>query len=367
MTNEDQLFMKKALILAKKGMSWTRPNPLVGAVIVRDGEIIGQGYHTRCGEAHAEVEAIRSTKKSTKGATMYVTLEPCCHTGKTPPCTEAVIKAGIKKVICAHLDPHLVVAGKGVAALRAQGIEVEVGLMEKESREMNEGFVTYHSQKRPFIVVKFAASLDGKIATATGDSKWITSEESREYSRSLRARYDAILVGKNTILHDDPNLGCQNPQMQDPLRIILDSNLSTPLTAQVFRDNNVLVATTQNASQKRVNQFTKKGIEVLVLKGKQVPIPELLKKLTEKKIQSVFIEGGGRVLGSFVDAQLVDKVYAFHAPIIIGGVAAKNAVGGVGAETIFKSIKLSNVSRKVLGKDILTVGDIFNHISNDAS
>ncbi|MBI2335133.1 bifunctional diaminohydroxyphosphoribosylaminopyrimidine deaminase/5-amino-6-(5-phosphoribosylamino)uracil reductase RibD, partial [Candidatus Daviesbacteria bacterium] len=268
--NQDLKFLKETLKLAKKGLGRVSPNPMVGAVIVKNGQIIGKGYHKKFGFPHAEIEALKNCRENPRGATMYVNLQPCSHFGKTPPCIDAIIKAGIKKVICCSLDPNPKIHGKA-------GIEISAGVLEKEARKLNEAFFTFHEKKRPFIAIKFAASLDGKLATRTGDSKWITNEKAREYARSLRARYQAVLVGKNTFLKDQPHLGVRIKGKKDPLKIVLGLSINP------------------------------KNIQ------------DLLSILYKKEIISVLVEGGGKTLGSFIDAKVVDKVYAFHAPIIIGG------------------------------------------------
>lgn len=351
--------MRKALSLAKKGLSWTRPNPLVGAVIAKEGKIIGQGYHTKFGFPHAEIEAFRNIHglgHSTEGATLYVTLEPCCHVGKTPPCVQAIIQAGIKKVVCSHLDPNPLVAGKGRDTLQRHGIEVEVSVLEQESKQLNEGFVTFHTLKRPFVAVKFAASLDGKIATSSGDSQWITSKKARTFARTLRAQYDAILVGNNTVLKDNPHLGCRNSKVNDPLRIILDSTLSLPIESQVFRDTNVLVVATAKAGKEKIQKFKDRDIQVVCFASKTISIQEVLTELSKRNIQSIFVEGGSQVIGSFFDVGLVDKVYAFHAPLIIGGQGALDAVGGEGASIMKRAFALHRISHKHFNNDYLTVG-----------
>lgn len=324
--------MKRAILLAKKGLSWTNPNPLVGAVIVKNGKVIGEGFHHKVGLAHGEIEALSSLKMSAKGATMYVNLEPCVHTDKrTPPCTESIIKSGIKKVICATLDPNPKVNGLGVKRLEEAGIEVSVGLMEKEARQLNETYFTFHTKKRPFIALKFASSLDGKIATYTGESKWITNDDARKYARQLRFNFQAVLVGINTVLKDDPHLGVRSKGKKDPLRIVLGSNLKIPLTAQVLRDNNILAE-------------------------EHISIEKLLKKLYKRGIISVLVEGGSEVLGSFIDSKLVDKVYVFLAPIIIGGKDAKTSVSGQGVSEIKDALQLRGISFKKFDSDFLITG-----------
>lgn len=352
----DIFFLKEAIRLAKKGLSWTSPNPLVGAVIVKNGVMIGAGYHKKAGLPHAEIEALRNAKTSAKGATLYVNLEPCAHVGRTPPCVPAIIQAGITRVVCATRDPYEKVNGKGVAQLVRAGIDVSVGLLKEEAEQLNEAFFTFHTKKHPFIAIKFAASLDGKIATHTGDSRWITNEKARAFARTLRAHHDAILVGKNTVLRDNPHLGCRNPKFQDPLRIVLDSRLSLPIDSRVFRDARVLVVTTAAAREEKVREFEKRGIRVLRVAANTISIPTVLSELYTRNIQSILVEGGSQVIGSFFDAGLVDKVYAFHAPLIIGGKEAPGAVGGDGADTVKKAFPVTGVSYKHFGNTLLTVG-----------
>lgn len=313
----DKKFLLQTLKLAKKGLGWTNPNPMVGAIIVKNGRIIGKGYHKKFGFPHAEIEALRNCKQP-KAAKLYVNLEPCAHFGKTPPCIDAIIKAGIKKVICCTLDPNPKTNGQGIIKLQQAGISVSVGLLEDEAKTLNEAFFTFHEKNRPFIAIKFAASLDGKIATRTGDSKWITNEKARVYARSLRGIYQAVLVGKNTFLKDHPHLGVRIKGKRDPLKIVLGLSINPK------------------------------------------SIQDLLSTLREKEIISVLVEGGGKTLGSFVDGGVVDKVYAFYAPILIGGEKAISAIGGEGAQTISQALHLKNISYKRFDDNLLTVGYIEN-------
>ncbi len=361
MNNKEKniFFMKKALRLAAKGLSWTSPNPLVGAILVKNSKIIGQGYHTKFGQAHAEIEALKSAKEDIANSTLFVTLEPCCHTGKTHPCVEAIIKAKIKKVVCAHLDPNPLVAGKGIKTLRKHGIHVESDVMKKEAIKLNENFITFHTKKRPLVAVKFACSLDGKIATITGDSKWITNEKARIYARTLRSQYQAILVGKNTVLKDNPQLGCRDKKYKDPIRIVLDSQLASPLDYQVFRDNNVIVATTCKAPQKKLDILKRKEINVFVFDDEIIPIDKLINELRKMNIISIFVEGGSEVIGGFLDNKLVDKVYVFQAPILIGGSKSKSAVGGNGVPKITDALRLHDIKHKKFDDNLLTMGDIY--------
>jgi diaminohydroxyphosphoribosylaminopyrimidine deaminase/5-amino-6-(5-phosphoribosylamino)uracil reductase len=352
----DVQYIKQTLRLAKKGLGYTSPNPMVGAVIIKNGIILGSGYHHKAGEAHAEIEALRSFQGSFNGATLYVNLEPCTHQGKTPPCTEAIIKAGISRVVIGTLDPNPLVSGKGVARLKKAGIEVSVGFLSDEARTLNETFFCLHEQGRPFIAIKFAGSLDGKIATASHDSKWITSEKARRYSQNLRSHYQAILVGINTVIEDDPHLGTRVRGKVDPLRIILDSTLHVPLKSQVLRDNNVLIVTTGRADQAKQKILTRRGVPLFVCPGDSIELPHVMQELVSREVISLLVEGGGTVLGSFVDNHLVDKVYAFYGPLIIGGVDSVAAIAGTGAAYISQSLKLSDLSSKKLDDTFLLIG-----------
>ncbi|MBI2018005.1 bifunctional diaminohydroxyphosphoribosylaminopyrimidine deaminase/5-amino-6-(5-phosphoribosylamino)uracil reductase RibD [Candidatus Daviesbacteria bacterium] len=326
----DKFFLKQTFTLAKKGMGWTNPNPMVGAIVVKNGQILGKGYHKKFGFPHAEIEAIEATGGRLEGSILYINLEPCVHFGKTPPCVDAIIKAGIKKVICSNLDPNPKVRGMGLAKLEKAGITTSVGLLEEEGHKLNETFFTFHQKKRPFIAIKFASSLDGKIATYTGDSKWITNEKARKFARKLRGQYQAVLVGINTILKDDPHLGIRIKRKKDPLRIILGSRSQMPTHSQVLRDHNILIINPKN-------------------------IQDLLSQLRELEIISVLVEGGGKTLGKFLDTKLVDKVYAFYAPILIGGEKALS-IGGKGTQTIQDALHLKDVSYRRFDDNFLITG-----------
>lgn len=335
--------MDKVLILAEQAKGWTNPNPMVGAVIMKEGKIVGQGFHQKVGLPHAEIEALKSTTASLEGATLYVNLEPCVHRGRTPPCTDAIIRSGISRVVCATTDPNPLVQGQGIQQLQAAGIAVAVGTRSEQAEQLNEAFFSFHNKHRPFIALKFAASLDGKLATHTGDSKWITNEAARVSARSLRAEYQAVLVGINTVVHDDPHLGARQLGKKDPLRIILDSRLQVPLNSQVLRDNNVLIATTAQAPSQKLKQLEQRGVHIITLPHDAVPISELLQRLREKEIISVLVEGGGGVLGSFVDEKVMDKLYVFYAPLLVGGTQAVS-IGGHGATEIAEAMRLKDVS-----------------------
>ncbi|MEK9160350.1 MAG: bifunctional diaminohydroxyphosphoribosylaminopyrimidine deaminase/5-amino-6-(5-phosphoribosylamino)uracil reductase RibD [Patescibacteria group bacterium] len=284
--------MRRALRLAEKARGFTLPNPMVGAVLInKDGERIGEGYHTAYGAAHAEVEALKNC--DAKGATLYVTLEPCCHHGKTPPCVDAIIESGIAKVVISSLDPSDKVNGKGAAALKAAGIEVEVGLLKEEAEELNREFYTFHKKKRPFITLKAALSLDGKIAETAGEETALTGKQVQKQVHILRSEHQAILVGAGTVLADDPHLGVRVVEGRNPLRIILQGKRKLPKTAQIFRDDNVLVL-------------------------KDLPMEELMETLYEKGILSVLVEGGHEVFESFLEAGLADEIQIFQAPVFLG-------------------------------------------------
>lgn len=353
---KDEVFMKQALTLANKGMGWTNPNPMVGAVLVKNGRVIGKGYHKKAGLDHAEIEALKSSKVSPQGSTLYVNLEPCCHFGKTPPCVDAIIEANVASVICSTLDPNPKVSGKGVDKLRKAGINVSIGILESEARALNEVFFTYHTKRRPFIALKFASSLDGKIATKTGDSKWITNEKARQFARNLRSQYQAVLVGVNTIIQDNPHLGVRVKDKKDPLRIILDPGLRIPLNCQALRDENVLIVTTSKSSDKKSSLLKQKGVAILKSSDNEISFKKLLTYLKEKGIISILVEGGSKTLGFFVDEKLFDKVYAFYAPIIIGGGKAKTTVGGEGIDDLKDTVNLKNISFKKFDDNFLMIG-----------
>ncbi len=347
--------MKQALKLARKGMGKTYPNPLVGAVIVKNDHIIGYGYHKKAGGPHAEIYAINSATKKLQGSTMYVNLEPHSYTGKTLPCTKAIIATGITRVVCATMDPNPKVQGDGINQLRNAGIEVLTGILEAEACLLNEQFFTFHKNKRPFIAVKYAASLDGKLSTNNGNSKWITNDAARAYGRKLRSKYQAILVGINTVIADDPHLGTRQVYKSDPIRIIPDSELRIPINAQVLRDKNVLIATSSSAPAAKKKQLIAKGYNVVNFDGPRVPINKLMTKLYELNIISVLIEGGGETIGEFTDQKLIDKVYGFYAPILIGG---KNSVsiGGKGIANISEALQVARPRIKRFDDNFLIEG-----------
>ncbi len=361
-------YMKHALSLARLALGSSSPNPAVGAVIARDGVIIGQGYTQPPGSAHAEVVALRQAGHRAEGATMYVTLEPCCHFGRTPPCTQAIMEGGIAEVHIATLDPNPLVSGQGKAALDDAGIKTKLGEHEQEARELNEAYIKFITTGLPFVTAKFAMSLDGKIATGTGDSKWISGEESREYVHQLRGAVDAIMVGVNTVIADDPQLTARDSveggERKQPIRVIVDSKARTPPTAQVFRQpGKIIVATTPAAPSAQTKKLKEAGAEVLELPPFSpdeglVDLGELLAELGRRQITGVLVEGGGTLLGSFFEQGLVDKVIVFIAPVIIGGAEARLAVGGKGAERITDALRLSHVKVERFGDDVMICGYI---------
>ncbi len=356
----DKSFIREALRLAKRGAGWTNPNPMVGAVIVKNGRTVARGFHKRAGLPHAEIEALNQAGVRARQATLYANLEPCSHFGKTPPCTDAIIASGIRRVVCAARDPNPLVRGRGIAKLRRAGISVSVGVRSPEARDLNEAFYMFHEKRRPFITLKFAASLDGKMATRSGDSKWITNKEARTFARNLRGQYQAVLVGVNTVVRDDPHLGVRARGKRDPLRIILDSKLRIPLNSKVLRDANVIIATTSRAQKWRRLALEKRGISVLSFRSKKIPLRALLSELKRREVISILVEGGGEIIGSFLDEKMVDKMYAFYAPVLIGGKKAV-AIGGSGARTIPDALRLAQLSVRRFGDNVLVVGVMRSH------
>ena len=358
-----QQYMQQALQIAAYAAGRTSPNPLVGAVIVKDGRVVGQGWHRKAGTEHAEIHALRQAGELAAGATIYVTLEPCSHYGRTGPCSKALIDARIKRVVIAMLDPNPLVAGKGVAMLKAAGIEVETGLLQEQAERLNEVFLKWIMTKMPFAVMKTAMTLDGKIATAAGNSKWISNEVSRRRVHELRDVYDGILVGIGTVLADDPALTTRldSPSGKNPLRIVVDSRARTPLTAKVVTDGQAetLIAVTVAAEAAKVEALRQAGVEVLVVNdGQQVDLKQLFCRLGERGICSIFVEGGALINYSLLKAGLIDKVYSFIAPKMVGGSSAPGPVGGDGVETLDQAFLLEDVETELLAGDILVSGYI---------
>lgn len=358
-------YMKIALELAARARGRTSPNPMVGAVLVNNGQVVGQGYHARAGTPHAEIMALKDAGDKANGATLYVTLEPCCHYGRTGPCTKAVIEAGVNRVVVAALDPNPLVAGKGIKQLRDAGIEVVCGVMEESARELNEVFNKYITSRLPFVVSKVAMSLDGKIATRTGESQWITGQDAREKGHQLRNNYDAILIGVGTLLSDNPSLTTRlaSGLGRDPKRIVLDSKVRTPPDCKMLNQDSAAptyIITGKNADQLRVKRLKTAGAIVVPMENDRqgICLNKLLEWLGSMEITSLIVEGGAAVHGSFFKKGLVDKVYWFIAPKIVGGVEAPGPVGGVGIERLHEALHLDRVTVSNCGEDILVEGYI---------
>jgi diaminohydroxyphosphoribosylaminopyrimidine deaminase/5-amino-6-(5-phosphoribosylamino)uracil reductase len=356
-------YIKLALRLAAKGAGWVSPNPMVGAVVVQGGQIVGQGYHRRVGAPHAEVEALRQAGDAARGADLYVTLEPCNHQGRTPPCTQAILAAGVSRVIIATPDPNPKVAGGGSAYLRSQGVAVETGVLAAEARRLNEAWFHWMATGLPWVIAKAACSLDGKIATATGESQWLTGEAARTYGHRLRHRVDAILVGINTALSDDPQLTTRLPRGRgrDPVRVVLDSRLRLPLEARLLHLDSpspTWVATTREAPKEKIRAIKDLGAEVLVFppKSGRVPLKPLLELLGRQQVQSLLVEGGAEVLGGFFDQRLVNQFYFFLAPKILGGRKAPGVLGGEGIIHLHDALQARVLTMRRIEQDILLTG-----------
>ena len=358
----DEKYMLLAIELAKQGEGNVSPNPLVGAVIEKNGKIIGAGYHEKYGEPHAERNALANCIEDPEGGTIYVTLEPCCHHGKQPPCTEAIVAAGIKKVVVGSRDPNPLVSGKGNEFLRSHGIEVVEDFLRDQCDLMNKVFFHYIKSKRPYVVMKYAMTLDGKIAAYTGESKWVTGEVSRNYVQVLRNRYKGIMVGVGTVLADDPLLTCRMEGGVNPVRIICDSHLRTPLDSQIVataeKVSTVIVACTED--EDRWKPYLDKGCQKLVVPEKDghVDLDVMLDRLGEMKIDSILLEGGGTLNWTFVKEGLVNRVLTFVAPKIFGGADAKTPVEGQGFSNPAESLKLEIVNIQDMGDDILMESEV---------
>ncbi|QXM06815.1 bifunctional diaminohydroxyphosphoribosylaminopyrimidine deaminase/5-amino-6-(5-phosphoribosylamino)uracil reductase RibD [Crassaminicella indica] len=356
----DIKYMKRALTLAKKGIGYTNPNPLVGSVIVKNNKIIGEGYHKVYGGSHAEINAFNNATEDVTGATMYITLEPCSHYGKTPPCAYTIVKKKIKRVVIAMKDPNPLVAGKGIKILKSNGIEVVTGVLEKEAKKLNEIFIKYITTKLPFCILKTAMTLDGKIATHTGDSKWISNEGSRRIVHKLRHQVSGIMVGIGTVLADNPMLTTRldNKKGINPTRIIVDTRASIPLNSNVLKDcKNIktIIATTKLAETKNIKAIKEKGAEVIItpLKENLVDLPFLMHYLGDKKIDSILLEGGGALNYSALKENIVDKIISFIAPKIIGGIDAKSPVGGKGIAFMKNAILLKEMQVSTIGDNLM--------------
>ena len=366
----EEKYMRRAIELAKKGSGHVNPNPLVGAVIVRDGEIIGEGYHECYGQLHAERNAIANAKKrgnSLEGSTIYVTLEPCCHYGKTPPCTEAIIEEKIARVVVGSDDPNPLVSGKGFQMLREKGIEVIPHFLKEECDAMNHVFFHYIRTGTPYVAMKYAMTMDGKIACYTGDSKWVTGEESRAHVQTLRNHYKGRMAGIGTVLADDPMLNCRIEGRRDPIRIIADSHLRIPMDSQLVRtagQQPLIVACLPDADEEKAAQLQEKGVEVLRIPGvttaditeeqkEVISLPVLMKELGARKIDGILLEGGGQLNESALQAGIVDRIYCYIAPKIFGGAQAKTPVEGQGLTRAADAWQFNRIGMQEFGQDIL--------------
>ena len=350
-------YMKLALGLARRGLGWTSPNPIVGAVLVKDNLIIGRGYHRRFGDNHAEVNALQNTTADPAGATLYVTLEPCCHHGKTPPCVDTIIRNQVERVIIGTLDPNPEVNGKGVKILNENGIETSVGVLEEECRELNETHFKYMTTGLPLVTLKFAQTLDGRIATASGDSRWISSEKFQKLAHRLRSINDAVLVGINTVLADDPQLTVRLVKGRNPTRIILDSKLRTPLKSKIVRTCDaapVIIVTTKGSDSQKAARLRRLGIEVLEVPSGvsgDIDLKHLLQALGERKISSLLVEGGAKVITSFLSHKLADRVVVAIAPKILG--KGIDAVGELNITQLSQALKLNFQKTSRAGDDVV--------------
>ena len=357
--------------LARKGRGLVSPNPLVGAVLVKKGGIVGRGYHRYFGGPHAEINAISQAKEKAKDATLYINLEPCSHFGKTPPCTKAIREARIKRVIISTLDPNPIVSGKGIKELKENGIKVEVGPFQEKAKRLNEVYFKYVEKKRPFVTLKIAQSLDGKISVSDGISKWITGKMARDFSHKLRFFSDAICVGINTVLKDDPSLDYRFPSkllaeqaLQLPkdskkryFKVILDSCARLPLSAKLWKGRGkVILATTKKASVERLKKIEEKGAEILILGKDKVNLKKLLEELEKIQIADIFVEGGGETIASFLKEKLADKILFFISPSLIGGRETKTSFEGNGISDLRKKITVSDLQIKRIGSDFLFEG-----------
>lgn len=367
---QDLHFMTEALRLAAKGRGTASPNPMVGAVVVKQGQIVGQGFHLRPGFPHAEILALKQAGARARGATLYVTLEPCCHLNKrTPPCAPEVIRSGVSYVVIAMTDPNPSVKGRGVAALRRAGLSVTVGVGRRDAEELNQAYSYWVSTKRPYVTLKAGMTLDGKIATAAGESKWITGPQSRAEVHRLRAQMDAVLVGVVTVLTDDPALTARTgPHLKklvsrQPLRVVVDSSLRIPLRAQVLSNqkrSKTLVATTDSADASRKQALVKRGIEVLTLpslRGK-VSLSALMRELGQRGMTSLLVEGGGELHAAMLKAKLVQHVCLYVAPVLLGGDDAKSVIGGTSPSKLTSVFRLRNVKTRSVGNDLVMEGDL---------
>jgi diaminohydroxyphosphoribosylaminopyrimidine deaminase/5-amino-6-(5-phosphoribosylamino)uracil reductase len=360
---EREKMMRRALAQAKRGVGKTAPNPAVGCVIVRDGVVVGTGWHRKAGTPHAEVHALKAAGELAAGADVYVTLEPCAHYGKTPPCAKALIEARVRRVFVGMVDPNPLVAGGGINMLRAAGIEVEAGILEKECQALNRPFLKWIKTRLPFVLLKSAVTLDGKTATASGDSRWVTGDLARLEVHRLRGRMDAIMVGVGTVIADDPQLTCRVPGGKDPLRVVVDSTLRIPLHAALLglKSSAPTLVATVSRDQARIAALAARGAEVLICaeQAGRVNLADLLRRLGERGVQSVLLEGGSQLAGAALRADLIDRCQIYLAPKLVGGVAP-GIFAGAGVPLMADAINLHDLTVKRVGPDLLVEGDLVN-------
>jgi diaminohydroxyphosphoribosylaminopyrimidine deaminase/5-amino-6-(5-phosphoribosylamino)uracil reductase len=356
-------WMRRALELAEKAAGRTLPNPMVGAVIVKNGRVIAEGYHKKAGRPHGEIEALRKAGKRARGAQLFVNLEPCCHQGRTPPCTDAIIESGLREVYVGMRDPNPQVAGKGIRQLKRAGIAVRTGLLRQECQRINEVFTKCIQTGMPFVTLKSALSLDGKIATSTGESQWITGPEARERVHRMRDQVDAILVGAGTVLKDNPRLTTRlkKGKGSNPARVILDAKAEIPLKAKVFhraRRERVIYVTAHGTSAYRINKLHKAGVQVYLLpdKNNRISLKKLIKLLGQSGVTSILVEGGGGLNASALKEGIIDKVVLFLAPLIIGGESAPGVVGGPGIKSLKQTLHIKNLTVTPMGADWMVEG-----------
>ena len=363
---QDRQYMKMALELAQKGMGFTAPNPMVGAVIVKNGRIIGQGYHRKYGELHAEREALAACTEEPEGASIYVTLEPCCHYGKQPPCVNAILEAGIRRVIIGSSDPNPLVAGKGIRILKDHGIEVTENILKEECDKLNEAFFYYIQNKKPYVVMKYAMTMDGKIAAYTGESKWVTGEAARIHVQEQRLKYTGIMVGVGTVLADDPMLTCRLENSRNPVRIICDSHLRTPLTSKIVRTAETIptILASSSKDQQKIKNYEELGCQVLYVpeKNGHIDLNRLMELLGAAKIDSILLEGGGSLNWSALECGIVQKVQTYIAPKLFGGEEAKTPVEGKGFPDPASAVLLKNSEIIRLGDDFLIESEVKSNV-----
>ncbi len=362
----DQEYMRIALQLAKGTSGQTSPNPMVGAVVVKDGNIVGMGAHLRAGEEHAEVHALHMAGEKAKGATVYVTLEPCSHFGKTPPCCDLLLKKGVKRVVIATLDCNPLVSGNGKRRLEEAGIEVTTGVLEAEAVLLNRYFFHYMKTKRPFVTIKTAMSLDGKTATVTGESKWITGEEARADVHQYRHTHDAILVGVNTVIADNPHLTTRIPNGgQNPIRVILDTHLRTPPSSHVITDSlaPTWIMVGRDVNKEKIASYESENITIFQMKTKQIEIQDVLDLLGDKQILSLFVEGGQTVHASFLQTKYFNEIVTYISPKLIGGSNAPTLFGGNGFSTLQDALSLEIQEMKQIGNDIKIVANARSEVT----